>query len=82
MEKIKISKTFKRFTQLSHFISMMFGIALGITICMIYQHFFAIFIVGLTPFVIIIVIISGFLRLFTVLIWRKRNDYLELKYFK
>tara|TARA_A100001015_G_scaffold267460_1_gene317505 strand:- start:143 stop:373 length:231 start_codon:yes stop_codon:yes gene_type:complete len=76
LEKIKISKTFKRFAQLSHFISMMFGIALGITICMLYQHFFAIFIVGLTPFVILIVIISGFLRLYTVLLWRKRNDYL------
>tara|TARA_A100000164_G_scaffold146315_1_gene129902 strand:+ start:350 stop:580 length:231 start_codon:yes stop_codon:yes gene_type:complete len=76
LEKIKISKTFKRFAQLSHFISMMFGIALGITICMLYQHFFAIFIVGLTPFVILIVIISGFLRLYTVSLWRKRNDYL------
>jgi len=76
LEKIKISKTFKRFAQLSHFISMMFGIALGITICMLYQHFFAISIVGLTPFVILIVIISGFLRLYTVSLWRKRNDYL------
>tara|TARA_S200000501_G_scaffold316537_1_gene309486 strand:+ start:1590 stop:1820 length:231 start_codon:yes stop_codon:yes gene_type:complete len=76
LEKIKISKTFKRFAQLSHFISMMFGIGLGITICMLYQHFFAIFIVGLTPFVILIVIISGFLRLYTVSLWRKRNDYL------
>ena len=50
MENIQNSKSFKRFAQLSHFITMMFGIALGITICMLYQHFFAIFVVGLTAF--------------------------------
>ena len=82
MEKIQISKSFKRFAQLSHFISMMFGIALGITICMLYQHFFAIFIIGLTPLVVLIVILGAFLRLFTILSWRKNNYQFQLKHFK
>ena len=73
MEKIQISKSFKRFAQLSHFISMIFGIALGITICMLYQHFFAIFIIGLTPLVVLIVILGVCLRLFIILFWRKNK---------
>ena len=82
MEKIQISKSFKRFAQLSHFISMMFGIALGITICMLYQHFFAIFIIGLSPLVVLIVIFGACLRLFTILLWRKNNYHFQLKNFK
>ena len=82
MEKIQISKSFKRFAQLSHFISMIFGIALGITICMLYQHFFAIFIIGLTPLVVLIVILGVCLRLLTILLWRKNNYHLQLKHFK
>ena len=82
MEKIQIIKSFKRLAQLSHFISMMFGIALGITICMLYQHFFAIFIIGLTPLVVLIVILGACLRLFTILLWRKNNYYFQLKSFK
>ena len=82
LEKIQISKSFKRFAQLSHFISMMFGIALGITICMLYQHFFAIFIIGLTPLVVLIVILGACLRLFTILLWRKNNYHFQLKHFK
>ena len=76
---IKISKSFKRFAQLSHFITMMFGIALGITICMLYQHFFAIFIVGLTPLVISIVVLSVCLRLYTISVWRKKDYHMNLK---
>ena len=79
MENIQISKSFKRFAQLSHFITMMFGIALGMTICMLYQHFFAIFIVGLTPIVILIITISLCLRVYTILVWRKKNYYIHLK---
>ena len=79
MENKQINKSFKRFAQLSHFITMMFGIALGITICMLYQHFFAIFIVGLTPIVIVIIAISVCLRLYTILVWRKKNYHIHLK---
>ena len=82
MGKTQISKSFKRFAQLSHFISMIFGIALGITICMLYQHFFAIFIIGLTPLVVLIIIIGVCLRLFTILLWRKNSYHLQLKHFK
>ena len=82
MEKIQIRKSLKRFAQLSHFISMMFGIALGITICMLYQHFFAIFIIGLSPLVVLIVILGASLRLFTILLWKKNNYHFQLKNFK
>ena len=79
MENIQNSKSFKRFAQLSHFITMMFGIALGITICMLYQHFFAIFIVGLTRLVILIIAISVCLRVYTISVWRKKNYQINLK---
>ena len=79
MENIQINKSFKRFAQLSHFITMMFGIALGITICILYQHFFAIFIVGLTPIVIFIISISVCLRVYTILVWRKKNYHIHQK---
>ncbi len=82
MENIQISKSFKMFAQLSHFISMIFGIALGITICILYQHFFAIFIVGLTPLVVLIVTLGVCLRLFSILLWRKNNYHFQLKHFK
>lgn len=79
MENIQNSKSFKRFAQLSHFITMMFGIALGITICMLYQHFFAIFVVGLTPLVLLIIATSVCLRVYTLLLWRKKNYQIHLK---
>jgi len=79
LENIQNSKSFKRFAQLSHFITMMFGIALGITICMLYQHFFAIFVVGLTPLVLLIIATSVCLRVYTLLLWRKKNYQIHLK---
>ena len=36
IEEVKMS--LKALTQLSHFITMMFGIALGMTLCLLYQH--------------------------------------------
>ena len=63
----------KFLTQLSHFITMMFGIALGMTLCLLYQYLFKIFIFDLAPFIIFIVICSAFLRIFTIYIWKKNN---------
>ena len=63
----------KFLTQLSHFITMMFGMALGMTLCLLYQYLFKIFIFDLAPFIIFIVIISALLRIFTIHIWKKNN---------
>ena len=63
----------KFLTQLSHFITMMFGIALGMTLCLLYQYSFKIFIFDLAPFIIFIVIFSSFLRILTIYIWKKNN---------
>ena len=66
--------TFRFLAQLSHFITMLFGIALGMTICLLYQYTTKIFIFDLTPVILLIVIISSILRAYTMVLW-KRNNY-------
>lgn len=66
--------TFKFLAQLSHFITMLFGIALGMTICLLYQYTTKIFIFDLTTVILLIVIISSILRAYTMVLW-KRNNY-------
>ena len=63
----------KLLTQLSHFITMMFGVALGMTLCLLYQFKVKIFIDDLSPYIIIIVLVSGFMRVYTLLLWKKNN---------
>jgi len=63
----------KLLSQLSHFITMMFGVALGMTLCLLYQFKVKIFIDDLLPYIIIIVLVSGFMRLYTLLLWKKNN---------
>ena len=63
----------KQLTKLSHFITLMFGIAFGMTICILYQHTVAIFILGLTPVIILILLISSSLRIYTMFLWKKNN---------
>jgi len=65
--------TFKVLAQLSHFITMMFGIALGMTICLLYQYTTKIFIFDLTPFILLIILISSILRVYTMFLWKKYN---------
>ena len=66
--------TLKLLTQLSHFITMLFGIALGMTLCLLYQYKVRIFIDDLYPIILIIIFIGGCLRAYT-LILRKKNNY-------
>ena len=54
--------TLKLLTQLSHFITMLFGIALGMTLCLLYQYKVRIFIDDLYPIILIIIFIGGCLR--------------------
>ena len=61
----------KLLTQLSHFITMMFGIALGIALCILYQYKIGIFIEDLTLFVIFLVFLCGVLRAYTLFLWKK-----------
>ena len=63
----------KLLAQLSHFITMMFGIALGIALCILYQYRIGIFIEDLALFVIFLVFFSGGLRIYTLFLWSKYN---------
>ena len=65
--------TFKVLAQLSHFITMLFGIALGMTICLLYQYTTKIFIFDLTPIILLIVLISSTLRAYTMVLWKRDN---------
>ena len=61
----------KLLAQLSHFITMIFGIALGIALCILYQYRIGIFIEDLTLIVIFLVLLSGGLRIYTLFLWSK-----------
>ena len=69
----------KFLAQLSHFITMMFGIAFGMAICILYQFKVGIFIDRLSPLVVFIIIVSGLLRGYTLFIWKSKD--LESKIF-
>ncbi len=66
----------KSLAQLSHFITMMFGIAFGMTICLLYQHMVHIIIFDLSIIILLIIAFSVFLRIYTIIIWKK-NDYFQ-----
>jgi len=59
--------------QLSHFVSLMFGIALGVTLCILYQFKIGIFIEDLTSIVLLIVFFSVVLRIYTLYLMKKNN---------
>ena len=63
----------KLLAQLSHFITMMFGVALGMTLCLLYQYTTKIFIFDLSPIILLIVLFSSALRMYTWFIWKKNN---------
>jgi len=63
----------KLLTQLSHFITMMFGIALGMTLCLLYQFKVKVFIDDLIPYILLIILMSGCMRIYTLLLWKKNN---------
>ena len=65
--------TFKVLAQLSHFITMLFGIALGMTFCLLYQYTTKIFIFDLTPVILLLVLISSILRAYTMFLWKKNK---------
>ena len=69
--------TLKILTQLSHFITMLFGIALGMTLTILYQYVnqgVDLIIRDLYLPIIIITFIGVVLRVITIFIW-KNKDY-------
>lgn len=68
-----MKKSFKILVQLSHFITMLFGIALGLTFSILYQHYYGLFIVELTPTIVLIVLFSVGLRAYSIFLWKKGN---------
>ena len=73
MKNLKINKSFKSLAILSHSITMFFGIALGMTICITYQHYIGLFLYVLLPYIIFIVVISSLLRVYFILAWKKMD---------
>ena len=63
----------KILAQLSHFITLNFGIALGVSLCILYQFKIGIFIEDLTLVVLLLVFLSAVLRLYTMYLWKKNN---------
>ncbi len=68
----------KALTQLSHFITMMFGIALGMTLCLLYQHMGHIIIFDLSIIILFIIFFSGLLRIYTLILWKRGNYHLKI----
>ena len=69
----------KRLAQLSHFVTMMFGVALGMTFSLLYQHMIKIIITDLSLIILFIVFFSIILRAYTLFIWTKENYNLKFK---
>ena len=71
MKNLEINRSFKSLAILSHLITMFFGIALGMTICITYQHYIGLFLYQLLPYIIFIVVISIILRVYFIMAWKK-----------
>ena len=69
----------KRLAQLSHLITMLFGVALGMTLSISYQHMVKIIITDLSLIILFIVFFSIIFRAYTLFIWRKENYNLKLE---
>ena len=63
----------KLLTQLSHFITMIFGIALGMSLCMLYQYQVNFFISDLSPLIVGITFLGIALRIYTHIIWNNKK---------
>ena len=73
--------TLKILTQLSHFITMLFGIALGMTLTILYQYVnqgVDLIIIDLYLPIIIITFIGLVLRIITIFIWKNKDYKIDL----
>ena len=69
----------KRLAQFSHLITMLFGVALGMTLSLLYQHMVKIIITDLSVIIIFIVFFSIILRAYTLYAWKKENYNLKFE---
>ena len=69
----------KRLAQLSHFITMLFGVALGMTLSLLYQHMVKIIISDLSVIILFIVFFSIILRIYTLFVWKEKNYNLKFE---
>ena len=73
--------TLKILTQLSHFTTMLFGIALGMTLTILYQYVnqgVDLIIMDLYLPIIIITFIGVVLRIITIFIWKNKDYKIDL----
>ena len=78
MPKVSI----KLLSTISHLTTLIFGVALGLSSAIYYQHFYAIFVSKLSIHVAGMVIIAVILRLLTILMWNQYNtDFTKLNQF-
>ena len=73
--------TLKILTQLSHVITMLFGIALGMTLTILYQYVnqsVDLIIMDLYLPIIIITFIGVVLRIITIFIWKNKDYKIDL----
>ena len=66
----------KVLTQLSHFITMLFGVALGMTLAILYQYInqsVDLTIMNLYYPIIVITLIGIILRIITIFIWKNKG---------
>ena len=77
MPKVSI----KLLSTISHLTTLIFGVALGLSSAIYYQHFYAIFVSKLSIHVAGMVVIAVILRL-TILMWNQYNtDFTKLNQF-
>ena len=67
----------KLLTRLSHFITMLFGLALGMALSLLYQFKVQPIILNLVPIIVLFVILGIALRIFTIYSWEKNNYNLD-----
>jgi len=68
--------------KISHLTTLIFGVALGLSFSILYQHFYAIFVSNLSIYVLGLVVIGVILRILTFLMWKQYNiNFNELNQF-
>ena len=71
MKNLKLKMSLKSLAILSHSITMLFGITLGMTLCIMYQHYIGLFLYQLLPYIVFIILISITLRVYFLIAWKE-----------
>ena len=82
MKNLKLKMSLKSLAILSHSITMLFGITLGMTLCIMYQHYIGLFLYQLLPYIVFILVISITLRVYFLKVWKEMGFNSILDIFK